>query len=146
MSSLSDIFNATLNFGGKAFEENEENINSYIKKLGATFSEKSRCDLLKCKNEYQLYVEVPGLMKNHVDIAFVSGVLTIKATVDAVAYVGDFTFLINERSGGPFERSFQIPNDIYPDKITANVENGILMCSIPRTQPPPPVKYSVNVE
>lgn len=46
----------------------------------------------------------------------------------------DDTYLISERQNGEFKKSIQIPIDSDPQLMTAKIEDGLLVLTIPRTK------------
>ncbi|MEV5694761.1 Hsp20/alpha crystallin family protein [Micromonospora globbae] len=71
-------------------------------------------------------MELPGIMADDVDIQVASGVLTIsgerKDTVDS----DNGRVLVRELRYGSFRRSFQLPDGIDADRVTAEFDNGVL--------------------
>jgi HSP20 family protein len=51
-----------------------------------------------------------------------------------------------ERCFGSFERSFTLPSDIDPAKISANFKDGILRIEIPKIEVKKPKQIKINVE
>lgn len=46
----------------------------------------------------------------------------------------DDTYLISERQNGEFKKSIHIPIDSDPQLMTAKIEDGLLVLTIPRTK------------
>jgi HSP20 family protein len=42
-------------------------------------------------------------------------------------------YYLRERSFGSFERSFQVPEDVEPDKINAGFKKGVLTVMLPKS-------------
>lgn len=57
----------------------------------------------------------------------------------------DDTYLITERQNGEFKKSIQLPIDSDPQLMTAKIEDGLLVLTIPRTKDTNGIK-SVNIE
>lgn len=57
----------------------------------------------------------------------------------------DDTYLIAERHNGEFKKSIQLPIDSDPQLMTAKIEDGLLVLTIPRTKDTNGIK-SVNIE
>ena len=49
-----------------------------------------------------------------------------------------------ERSYGVFERGFRLPQEIQEDAIRAEMDNGILKISIPKTEKVEPRQIAIN--
>ena len=103
-----------------------------------------RVDVVEKKDDYVLDMELPGLSENDVDINLKDRVLTIAAkkeekvekneaeAEDKKHHKDNKNFLIHERHGYYFSRSFTLPNDIDSDKVSAGFKNGLLTITIPR--------------
>ena len=57
----------------------------------------------------------------------------------------DDIYLISERQNGEFKKSIQIPIDSDPQLMTAKIEDGLLVLTIPRTKNSNGIK-SVKIE
>ena len=82
---------------------------------------------------YNIAVDLPGMDKNNVSIDISDNSLTIsgereKEEMSRVGYNYD------EIRYGKFERSFSLSDDCIQDKISANMKNGVLEVSIPKTK------------
>ncbi len=100
-----------------------------------------RVDVVEKKDDYVLDMELPGLSENDVDINLKDRVLTIAAKKEEKAekeeaedkkHRKENNFLIHERHGYYFSRSFTLPDDIDSDKVSAGFKNGLLTVTIPR--------------
>ncbi len=100
-----------------------------------------KVDVVEKKDDYVLDMELPGLSENDVDINLKDRVLTIAAKKEENAekepdekknHKDNKNFLIHERHGYYFSRSFTLPNDIDSDKVSAGFKNGLLTVTIPR--------------
>jgi HSP20 family protein len=47
-------------------------------------------------------------------------------------------------SYGKFQRSFRLPSDVDPEKITAQFENGLLTIEVPKPEQHKPKQITVN--
>jgi len=91
-------------------------------------------DIYEDADKYLLKVEVPGLTDKDVDIEFNGDVLTVKGEKKEQKEFKKENFHRVESFAGKFSRSFSIPKAIAPDKINAEMKNGILYISVPKAE------------
>ena len=80
-------------------------------------------------DSYVLYVELPGLTEKDVRVDFDRGVLTVSAERNPEVPQG-FEARRRERSGLRLSRSFALGDTVDPDKITAEIKDGVLSVRI----------------
>ena len=76
--------------------------------------------------EYYLTMDVPGISKDDIDIAFDNNSLKVSGQRQSDKY--------NSYEYGKMERSFNIPNNVQADKISAKIDNGVLNILLPKTK------------
>jgi len=84
-------------------------------------------------DSYQIFAELPGMNKKDVNIEAVDGTLIIsgeKPQSDNDENKNHYS----EISYGKFSRSFNLPEDIVPDKVSAKMKDGILAVYISRME------------
>ncbi len=84
-------------------------------------------DVLDDGDKYIVEAELPGFDKENVKLEYHDQHLTIVAKRPEASV--DSNYIRKERCGGEFKRSFYVDN-IVPDKINANFENGILRVTL----------------
>lgn len=105
-----------------------ENLNVSPWSLSGRVKEQDEC--------YKLRYEVPGLAKEDVRITVEDGVLTIKGQhKEEKEEEGDDEFW-SARSYGYYNTSLVLPEDAKPDEIKAELKDGILTITVPRTEKP----------
>jgi len=50
-----------------------------------------------------------------------------------------------ERGYGQFSRSFQLPDNVMENKITANFKNGVLIVCVPKSEELKPKEIAIKV-
>jgi len=100
-------------------------------------------DVIETSNEYLIHADVPGASPETVDVNFDEGVLTLKAKVTP-RHDGQTRFLSKEYGVGDYERSFRVSNEIDPERITAELKQGVLMLHLPKTEAVKPRKIAVT--
>ncbi|HBI36293.1 MAG TPA: hypothetical protein DDY71_01495 [Spirochaetia bacterium] len=94
------------------------------------------------KDEYALIVRIPGVEKDKIKLTTKENALKISAerTKDDEGK----TYYLNERVFGQFERSFMFDEKINPDKITADLKDGILLIKLPKVEEAKPKAITIN--
>jgi len=100
-----------------------------------------RVDVLQKNDSYVLSMDLPGLTEDDVEITLKNDVLTIANAEKAVEEKKNDEkskeiWLIRERTApsAKFRRTFTLPKDIDPSKVTASFKNGVLSIEIGRKE------------
>jgi HSP20 family protein len=88
--------------------------------------------------------ELPGIDKKDINIDVKDGVLTLKGERSYDNEVKKDKYYRRERSFGRFERAFQLPADVDPEKISADYKDGILKIGIPKPEEQKPKQITVH--
>lgn len=99
-------------------------------------------DILEMPNELVLFVDLPGVKADQVDIHFERGELTVKAQRETPTLPG--RGLVEEFLPGDYQRGFLISQDIAADKICAELKNGVLTIHLPKIVEAQPRRISVK--
>ena len=91
---------------------------------------------------YGLTVQLPGVAKDGVSITSEEGTLTIRGERGWKRPAG-WTSLYRESSDLPFELVLQHDNTVDVDKIHAEVRDGMLRVTLPKTEARKPRKIAV---
>lgn len=111
------------------------------------FSRFPKVDLMENNNSVNIIVELPGVSKNDVKIVLENNVLTLSGEKkNKVEEKDNVKIVTNERTFGKFERKFELPEDINPDDVKANLENGLLNISIAKLVPETPVEKVIEIK
>jgi HSP20 family protein len=89
-----------------------------------------RVNILEDKEYYELEMALPGLSKKDIKIGIDKDVLSISHVEQDNSEDTDFTR--KEFDFTHFERSFNIPDTINTEDITAKMENGVLRLRLPK--------------
>jgi len=103
-------------------------------------------DIYENKDGYVLKMELPGFSKNEVKIEFTNDMLIVKGERKQEEEVKKENFHRIERSFGLFQRSFALPKNIDPKKIEANLNDGLLMLTIPKAEEAKTKAISISVK
>ena len=99
-------------------------------------------DVLEGNDAFVLYASVPGIPKDSVDVTFEDGILTI--TAKAAPFERQGKWLRQERPWGNWSRKLELPKEVQPDKIRADIENGMLTVIVPKATTAQPVRIPVG--
>lgn len=102
-------------------------------------------DMSEDEAKILIEAEMPGIAPEDVELTVDDGILTLKGK-KLLNKSGDKKgYLMTERSGGSFTRSFALPSSIEIDQIHASYDKGILSIEIPKKPPKVPKQIKVNI-
>ena len=78
------------------------------------------------EKEYYLTMDVPGMSKDDIEVTFDSNRLKISGQRKSDKY--------DAYEYGEMERTFSVPNNVETNKISANVDNGVLKVLLPKAK------------
>lgn len=93
-----------------------------------------RVDLAEYGNESVLIAEMPGVKKEDVKISLEDRFLTISGERKAQALSEGSLWVRNEVDAGEFSRSFELSHAVDANKVSAEMENGILRVVLPKPE------------
>ncbi|MDH4224891.1 MAG: Hsp20/alpha crystallin family protein [Deltaproteobacteria bacterium] len=102
-----------------------------------------RVDIMDSEKELVIQVEVPGVDKTALNVETHNGVLTISGEKHQTHEEKGKGTYRSERIYGSFKRSFTLPDDVDPSKVTATQENGVLTISLPKRPEVAPKKITI---
>lgn len=89
-------------------------------------------NVLENENEYRIELSAPGLKKDDIDIELENDVLKISSNFEDKKEENNEGYYRREFYKSSFERSFSVPKGVNRDDISATMDNGILIVSIPK--------------
>ncbi len=92
-------------------------------------------DIVEGKDDYRLYLDLPGIDPSQIDITEEKNMLTVEAKREPVELQDGECLSRNERRHGLFRRQFTLPEDADIDAISAQSKHGVLVLSIGRKRP-----------
>jgi HSP20 family protein len=102
-----------------------------------------RADVLETPNELWVYLEMPGVRPEDVEVQFERGELTIQGRVQSEQPANQ-RWLLREYEPGNYYRAFRVSQDIDPAAISAKLENGVLALRLPRAEAARPRRIAVK--
>lgn len=100
---------------------------------GGGFAALPAVDVSETDKAYEITAELPGMDEKNVEVKVASGLLTIKGEKEEDKEEKKKDYYRRERSFGSFERSFQVPESVDPDKIEASFKKGVLSVTLPKS-------------
>jgi len=90
-------------------------------------------DVSETDEAFKVIAELPGVEEQDVDVTVSDDRLTIKAEKRKESEEKGEHFHRVERSYGTFERSMSLPRGVDTDNVNAQMKNGMLTVTIPKT-------------
>ncbi|MDO6389446.1 Hsp20/alpha crystallin family protein [Pontibacter sp. BT731] len=91
-------------------------------------------DACETENGYEIEVALPGIRKEDVAIDFQEGKLTISGERRFEKKEEGRRYQMLETQYGTFSRSFYLPDNVNPDKISAQLQDGVLLVNVPKDE------------
>ncbi len=103
-----------------------------------------RVDIYEDEDAIVLKAELPGVEKDNIVVDVEGRVLTLKGERSSDNEVKEESYYRRERTLGSFERRFNLPDNVDPEKITADYKDGILKLGIPKPEENKPRQITVH--
>ncbi len=100
-------------------------------------------DIYETPEAYVLLLDMPGAVRQGVSVRLEKDTLFVKAPVEAL-HGADATMLHREHMTGGYERSFALGEDINPDTIDAQFENGVLTVKLFKSERVKPREITIR--
>ncbi|WP_255233348.1 Hsp20/alpha crystallin family protein [Aliifodinibius salipaludis] len=91
-------------------------------------------DISETENQFLITAELPGMNKDDITISLENSRLAISGERSFENEEKGKTFHRVETKYGSFERSFQLPDNVDEESISATYENGLLNISIDKSE------------
>ena len=100
-------------------------------------------DIYETPERLWLWVDMPGVDENSVNVDLANGVLTIEGAVALDEY-NELAPVYTEYNVGNYLRRFAISTDVDVDGIKARTANGVLELELPKAEKARPRKITVT--
>jgi HSP20 family protein len=100
-------------------------------------------DILETEDALTVILEVPGVEKKNLNVKLESDVVQIDAQIDFANYEG-FEPVYTEYNVGHFQRAFTLSSKIDQDKITAELNDGVLTLTLKKSKEATPRRISLS--
>ncbi|MEW6246359.1 MAG: Hsp20/alpha crystallin family protein [Nitrospirota bacterium] len=91
-------------------------------------------DVYEGKDEVVVKADVPGMVKEDIEVTLSGETLTIKGEKKEEKEVKEQDYRRRERSYGAFVRSVALPCEVKPEEIKASLKEGVLEIHLPKTE------------
>ena len=100
-------------------------------------------DIFETEDALKVILEMPGVDKDGVDVRVENDVLTIDGQVDFSKYQG-LQPIYTEYNVGNYARGFQLSSKIDQERITADMQDGVITLILPKAEKVKPRKITVG--
>ncbi|MBV8106232.1 MAG: Hsp20/alpha crystallin family protein [Hyphomicrobiales bacterium] len=100
-------------------------------------------DICETEDALAVVLEMPGVEKKDLDVGLENDVLKVDGRIDFSKYK-DMEPLYTEYNVGHYARSFALSNHFDRDKISANLEDGVLTLTLPKAKHAQPRKIEIG--
>ena len=91
-------------------------------------------DITETDDSYVVHLDLPGMEKKDVKISIRGDIMTVCGERENKLNTDEGKFHRYERASGFFCRTFNLPINIDPDKVTATTKDGVLKIELPKTE------------
>jgi HSP20 family protein len=97
-------------------------------------------------DDFRVEALAPGLDLNGVEVTAVRNTLTIRGEKVGLRDLAPERVHRSERAAGRFMRTVELPDDVDPDKVTAQYRDGLLIITAPRAAHARPRHVTVQAD
>jgi HSP20 family protein len=101
-------------------------------------------DVVEAEDAYVINAELPGVDKKDIHVDLKDHTLTITGERNSDAKTEGKNVYRRERLYGKFRRSFTVPADVDPEKITADYTDGVLTVRVAKPETRKPRQITVH--
>jgi HSP20 family protein len=102
-------------------------------------------EVKETKDEYVVQADLPGVADKDLDISVTGNVIQISGRREQQSRQEGDRFYAMERSYGQFSRSFSLPEGADAEKVSAQLDAGVLTVRIPKKPEVQPKRITVGV-
>jgi len=100
-------------------------------------------DIFETDDALTLVMEMPGVERKDVDIRLENDVLRVEGRIDFSKYEG-LEPVYTEYNVGPYARAFTLSNKIDQDKISAELNEGVLTLTLKKAKEAVPRRIAIS--
>jgi HSP20 family protein len=102
-------------------------------------------DIVEDEKEYLIKAELPEVKREDVKVSVEEGVLTVSGERKFEKEEKGKKYHRIERAYGCYARSFTLPDDADPSKVTAEFKDGVLKVHLPKSEKAKPKSVEIKV-
>lgn len=103
-------------------------------------------DIYEDETSVIIKAEVPDVEQKDIEVKIENNTLTLRGERKHSSEIRKENYYRVERSFGPFQRSFSLPQSIDQEKVAASCERGILTIILPKHKETNPKQISIEVK
>ncbi len=131
-----------------SFNNSFDLLNSFMNEFHVnSFDSKNlipKANIYEENDEFIVEAEVPGIKKENISLEIKNNTLCIDTKNNYEDKVEGNKYYIKEIIDKNYSRSFYIPKNIDTEKLTANLEDGILKIKLPKSEEVKPKQIPIN--
>jgi len=102
-------------------------------------------DVVETQDEYIVFADLPGMEQKDIELSIASNVLSLSGEKAKKADGERRRFFREESWTGSFRRTISLPNTVDPEKVSAELKDGVLSVRIGKKAELKPRQIAVNV-
>lgn len=102
-------------------------------------------DIIEEDEGFLVTVDVPGVDKEDLDIAITRNILTVKGVKHEESKQKNRKSYRSESWSGSFQRTLSLPESVDPDKVEAQLKNGVLSIRVAKREELKPRQIAIQV-
>jgi len=102
-----------------------------------------RVDITETADAFVVAADLPGVPMEAIEVTVGNGRLELYASRTQAPHEG-YEVAYRQHDAGEYRRVFTLPDDIDRDQVRADLRNGVLTISLPRTHAAEPRKIEVH--
>ncbi len=119
-----------------------------VKKSDARIVEEEFCippvDVFETGEELVLLIDVPGVVRENINLTVEQNLLTIEAKQSPSVPEGHVKWLWKEHEQVSYRRQFRLGEEVDVEGIKSELKNGVLKVSLPKVKPAQPRRIEVS--
>jgi HSP20 family protein len=100
-------------------------------------------DIYETQEALTVVMEMPGVAKGDITVGLENDRLRVEGQIDFSKYEG-LEPVYTEYNIGPYARAFTLSNKIDQEKISAQVEDGVLTLTLPKVKEAQPRRITIS--
>ena len=102
------------------------------------------CNTYEDEQGFWVEAAVPGMERKDIDIVIEDGVLTVKGERKDEHGESNKAYFTREIGWGTFSRSFRLPTNVDPNKVSASYKEGVLTLALPKLEEAKPRRITIG--
>lgn len=103
-------------------------------------------DVVETGDDFRISFDLPGIDRKDIDVSIAGNVLTVKGEKKGKKKEEKSKVYRTESWSGSFQRTLSLPESIDPDKVNAEMKNGVLTIIASKREEVKPKQISVKVQ